>query len=108
MYPTSSQPGEPEREQPQQQPGNEPDIERETAPRPADPPVPPETSTAARQADGSWTLHLVGDHEAMRNDLRGITRAVAAALRTDGNGGESCPDQIGGTVGQWAAEAIYA
>jgi outer membrane biosynthesis protein TonB len=93
---------DPEREQPQDQP--------QVPPQPEQPPQPPqpETSTAARQPDGSWTLTLRGDRDDMRSDLRSLTRAIAAALRTDGNGGESCPDQIGATVGQWAAEAIYA
>ena len=93
---------------------SEPVADPQVPPQDPQPETPPQPETASvivpvtRAPDGTWTLHLTGSPEDQRREMRGIVRAVAAALRTDGNGGESCPEQIGDTVSQWATEAIYA
>lgn len=95
-------------ETPDSRPEDEREQQEQVPPPPPEQPAEPPPATATRQPDGSWTLQLTGTREQMRQDMRGLTRAVAAALRTDGNGGESCPEQIGYTLSRWASEGIYA
>jgi hypothetical protein len=99
QQPDPQQPEQPEQDQPQEQP--EPGRHREQ-----DQPE-PTGDHAVRRPDGVWEVHLATgeDHRA---SLRGLTHAVAVALVREGNGGETCVDQIGYTIGGWAGEAVSA
>jgi hypothetical protein len=94
---------EPEQDQPQEQP--EPGRHREQD-QPEQPPQ-PTGDHALRRPDGVWEVHLTTGEDRTAS-LRGLTHAVAIALVREGNGGETCVDQIGYTIGGWAGEAVSA